>query len=233
MALLTAAVLFAAAALGSVRPTSAAANVCSPWPGCFGTAYQVTGTSHNSLAEWTYSPAAGGTVVRSVPNGTTLIVGCQANDGPQEDNKYNVYPSVPSRTWDFVWDGGISRFVWVYDWWMNTPLQQSSYNWYSWPDSAHHCNFTAPSAPTAVNAQPIGTSSVSITWVDHSSGTASFVVSNAVSSSSTLPPGTTSYLLTGLIANVFKCLTTTATLAGLSSSPSNQVCATTRRYVNL
>ncbi len=33
------------------------------------------------------------------------------------------------------------QFVWVYDRWMNTPPQEAAHGWYSWPDSAHHCNF--------------------------------------------------------------------------------------------
>jgi surface antigen len=123
----------------------AQASPCTPWPSCFGTAYQVTGTSDNSLWEWTYSPNLGGSAIRSIPNGYTLWVGCQANNGPQEDNKFNIYPSVPSTTWDFAWDGGVNRYVWVYDWWMNTPPQKAAYNWYSWADSAHHCNFQAGS----------------------------------------------------------------------------------------
>ncbi len=122
----------------------ASASTCTPWPSCFGAAYQVTGTPDNSLWEWTYSPSLGGSTIRTIPNGYTLWVACQANDGPQEDGKYNVYPTVPSTTWDFAWDSGNSRYVWVYDWWMNTPPQQAAYNWYSWPDSAHHCNFSGP-----------------------------------------------------------------------------------------
>ena len=120
---------------------SAKAAECTPWPSCFGAAYQVAGTPDNSLWEWTGDPSNGGTAIRSVPNHYTLWVGCQANNGPQEDGKYNVYPSVPARTWDFAWDTGLGRFVWVYDWWMNTPHEMAAYNWYSWPDSAHHCNF--------------------------------------------------------------------------------------------
>jgi hypothetical protein len=110
-----------------------------PWP-CSGAPYQVTGTA-GSLPEWTLNPKGGWTEIGTIPNGYTLWVSCQANDGPQENHKYNVYPSVPSRTWDRTWDSGKGRFVWVYGWWMNTPPEEAAYNWYSWPDSAHHCNF--------------------------------------------------------------------------------------------
>ncbi len=131
----------AAGLLGIGSASPALASVCSPFPSCTGAApYQVTGTPDNSLSEWTNSPALSGSIVRSVPNGTTLWVVCQANDGPQEDGKYNA-ANVPSRTWDFSWDAGLGRYVWVYDWWMNTPPQNAAYNWYSWPDAAHHCNF--------------------------------------------------------------------------------------------
>src|SRR5215469_14559463 len=109
-----------AAMLVAVPASPADASLCSPWPSCFGAAYQVTGTPDNSLWEWSDSPSNGGTAIRSVANGSTLWVGCQADNGPQEDNEYNVYPSVPAQTWDFAWDSGLSRFVWVYDWWMNT-----------------------------------------------------------------------------------------------------------------
>lgn len=127
--------------VAAVGATPAQAAACTPWPSCFGAPYQVSGTPDNSLWEWSDSPSLGGTALRSVGNGYTLIVGCQANNGPQQDNKYNVYPSAPSRTWDFAYDSGLGRFVWVYDWWMNTPPQMAAYNWYSWPDAAHHCNF--------------------------------------------------------------------------------------------
>lgn len=60
-------------ALGvAMSGNSAHASYCSPWPTCFGTAYQVTGTPDNSLDEWSNSPLLGGTIVRSVPNGSTL-----------------------------------------------------------------------------------------------------------------------------------------------------------------
>jgi hypothetical protein len=129
----------------------AGAASCSPWPSCFGAAYQVSGTPDNSLWEWNNSPSLGGSAIRAIPNGYTLIVGCQANDGPQEDGKYNSYPTVPSTTWDFAWDGGLSRYVWVYDWWMNTPPQQAAY----------HCNFGPPPPPRggAGPYQVIGTDS--------------------------------------------------------------------------
>ena len=125
--------------IGTVSAGPANASPCSPWPSCFGGTYQVTGTPDNSLTEWTFSPSLGGSAIRSVANGYTLVVGCQANDGPQEDGKYNVYPSVPSTTWDFAWDGGLGRYVYVYDWWMNTPPE--THNGYSWTNSAWHCNF--------------------------------------------------------------------------------------------
>jgi len=139
--------------LGGV--STAKASPCTPWPGCFGTPYQVTGTPDNSLTEWTGSPSLGGTAITSVPNGYTLVVGCQANDGPQEDGEYNVYPSAPSTTWDFAWDSGSGRFVWVYDWWMNTPPQQAAYSWYSWQDSSRHCNFSPGNGTTPANGSTI------------------------------------------------------------------------------
>lgn len=121
----------------------AKASTCTPNPQCSQNAYQVTGTPDNSLAEWSAPPGdPGAAVLRSVPNGTTLYVSCQIPDGPQIDLEFNIDPNgayVPSRTWDYVYDPGINQFVWVYDWWMNTPPQQAAYNWYSWPDTAHAC----------------------------------------------------------------------------------------------
>jgi hypothetical protein len=133
--------LLAAGLAGVAVAPPARAAVCAPWPSCFGTAYQVSGTSDNSLWEWTNDPQHGGSAIRAVPNGYTLLVRCQANDGLQEDGEYNIHWTVPSTTWDLAWDTGLGRTVWVYDWWMNTPPQQGAYNWYSWPDSGHHCNF--------------------------------------------------------------------------------------------
>jgi hypothetical protein len=53
-------------------------------------AYQVTGTPDNSLAEWSGLPGYGTGVYRSVPNGTTLYLVCQVNDGPQIDPEFNL-----------------------------------------------------------------------------------------------------------------------------------------------
>ena len=136
--LLALATVASAFAICSALP--AKASPCSPFPSCFGSAYQVSGTPDNSLWEWTGNPSGGGTAIRPVANGYTLVVGCQANNGPQEDDEYNA-PGVPSQTWDLAWDSGLGRFVWVYDWWMNTPPQNAAYNWYSWPEQSRHCNF--------------------------------------------------------------------------------------------
>lgn len=175
--------------LGVGLASSGQASPYSPWPICFGAAYQVTGTPDNSLAEWTNSPNLGGSIVRYVTNGTTLWVACQANDGPQEDGKYNA-TNVPSKTWDFTWDPGLARYVWVYDWWMSTPPQKAAYNWYSWPDSAHHCNFNGPPpgpppAVTSITAVPTSSGSVHVQWQDNSGGAASYVISNG----NYTPPG--------------------------------------------
>jgi hypothetical protein len=148
-------VVSAIGVIGLASPDPANANVCSPWPSCFGGTYQVTGTADNALTEWTFSPSMGGTAIRSVANGYSLVVGCQANDGPQEDGKYNVNPTVPSTTWDFAWDAGLSRFVWVYDWWMNTPSQNANYSWYSWPDSSRHCNFSSSAGATPASGSTV------------------------------------------------------------------------------
>jgi hypothetical protein len=134
-------------AIGSALP--ARAEICTPQqPGCTTyEAYQVTGTPDNSLAEWSGLPGNGTAVLRSVPNGTTVYLVCQVNNGPQIDPEFNLAPDgtyVPSRTWDLVYDPGASSvtnlpLVWVYDWWLNTPPQQAAYNWHSWPDTAHQC----------------------------------------------------------------------------------------------
>jgi hypothetical protein len=223
--------VMAAGAVTIFGQAQANAALCSPWPSCFGTAYQVTGTPDNSLWEWSGSPTGGGTAIRSVSNGYTLWVGCQANNGPQEDGKYNVYPSVPSKTWDFTWDSGLGRFVWVYDWWMNTPPQKSAYSWYSWPDSAHHCNFgnpppQTPPTPTNVTAVPTSSGTIHVTWHDNSSGSAAYVVSNGSVSSADLPAGTTSYDW-DVSPGTYMCFTIAAKFDGLQSPWSAYGCTTT------
>jgi hypothetical protein len=208
-----------------------ASRPCSPWPKCFGAPYQVTGTPDNSLWEWSDNPSNGGAAIRTVPNGYTLWVGCQANDGPPEDGKYNIYPTVPSRTWDSSWDSGLSRFVWVYDWWMNTPPQQAAYDWYSWPDAAHHCNFTAPPpgsppAPTSVRAVPTSSGNIHITWRDNTGGSANYVVRNGVTTSTTLPVSSTSYDWT-VNPGTHMCFTVAAKRDGIQSPWSAPACTTT------
>lgn len=134
--LLTAALTTAAGA----RP--AAALPCAGWPQCSGGAgtFQVSGTPDNDLEEWTYSPSRGGVDLGHRVNGDSLWIICQANDGPQEDSKFNA-PNVPSTTWDYVYDPARQDFVWVYDWWMNTPPQNQADNWYSFSATSLHCNF--------------------------------------------------------------------------------------------
>lgn len=208
----------------------AKASPCTPWPSCFGAAYQVSGTPDNSLVEWTTSPALGGSIVRSVPNGTTLWVGCQANDGPQEDGEYNA-PGVPSQTWDFTWDPGISQYVWVYDWWMNTPPQQAAYNWYSWPDTARHCNFNAPPpgpppAVTSITAVPTSSGTIHVQWQDNSGGSASYIISNGNVSKPELGFGASSYDWP-VSPGTYMCFTVIAHANGLWSSWSPYACTTT------
>ena len=145
--LLALATVAAAIAIGSALP--AKASVCTPFPSCFGAPFQVSGTPDNALWEWTAAPTPSGnpsppgaaTPIRTVPNGYTLYVGCQTNVGPQEDGEVNYHDGVyyASQTWDYAWDPALGKFVWVYDWWMTTPQQNFNYNWYSWPDDAHHC----------------------------------------------------------------------------------------------
>jgi hypothetical protein len=214
-----------------VHARPAAAALCSPWPSCFGAAYQVAGTPDNSLTEWTGDPANGATTIRTITNGYTLWVGCQANDGPQEDGKYNVYPSVPATTWDFAWDSGLSRFVWVYDWWMNTPAENAADNWYSWSSPAKHCNFNTsppetPAAPTSVTAVPTSSGTIHVTWKDNTGGSAQYVVSNSSVSSPVLAAGTTSYDWT-VPPGTYMCFTIAAKFDGLQSPWSSYGCTTT------
>jgi hypothetical protein len=222
----------AAAVLVITGPAqSARAAECTPWPSCFGSAYQVTGTPDNSLWEWTGDPSSGGSAIRSVSNGYTLWVGCQANDGPQEDNEYNVYPSVPAKTWDFAYDSGLGRFVWVYDWWMNTPQEKAAYNWYSWPDSAHHCNFgtpppETPPAPTGVTAVPTSSGTIHIQWQDNSGDSANYVVDNGNTPSADLSVGTTSYNWP-VAPGTYMCFTVAAARQGLQSAWTAYACTTT------
>ncbi|HLH83791.1 MAG TPA: hypothetical protein VKV38_11045 [Trebonia sp.] len=120
---------------GSVTAGTAAtasAAPCSPWPTCSGGAgYFQAIPFDNALWEANGNPA-NGNWIRTIPSGYTLYVFCQANNGPSEDGE-------PGTTWDFAWDAGLQRYVYVYDWWMNTPPEM--YNGYSWPNSAWHCNF--------------------------------------------------------------------------------------------
>jgi len=217
-----------AALLAVARPGSAQAAVCSPWPTCFGAAYQVSGAPDNALGEWTYSPSDGGTEIRTIANGTTLYVGCQANNGPQEYGEWDA-TNVPSRTWDFGWDPGLQRYVWVYDWWMNTPEQTAANDWYSWSASSMHCNFAegTPVAPDNVTATAVGTGTIRVTWTDTNGGLANYVVSNGNTSSADLATGTQSYYWTGLAPGQYMCFTITAKLNGLQSPWTPYACTTT------
>ncbi|WP_073948053.1 M23 family metallopeptidase [Streptomyces kebangsaanensis] len=93
------AVLLTVAAVGLASPARAAT-------------YQVTGADSQGLA--VQSEPHVNHVLRYVPNGTSLNVSCQINNGDQVDGK--VYNGRPFTTWDQLADG-----TWVYDWYMNTP----------------------------------------------------------------------------------------------------------------
>lgn len=74
--------------------------------------YQVTGADSQGLAIQSLPQV--NHVLRWVPNGTTLNVVCQVNNGGQADGRTKY--GHPFTTWDMLSDG-----TWVYDWYMNTP----------------------------------------------------------------------------------------------------------------
>lgn len=75
--------------------------------------YQVIGTDSQGLA--VQSQPHVNHVVEWVPNGTTLNVVCQVNNGDQVDGRTEY--GHPFTTWDKLSDGN-----WVYDWYMTTSV---------------------------------------------------------------------------------------------------------------
>ncbi len=84
---------------------SLALSPCTPWPSCFGGAYQVSGTPDNSLWEWTDSPSNGfsGAVNATVKS----WVGMVHSAADSFDSGYLDYPA----------DGNTSE--WQNDDWKN------------------------------------------------------------------------------------------------------------------
>ncbi|MEV1175024.1 peptidoglycan DD-metalloendopeptidase family protein [Nonomuraea sp. NPDC049784] len=98
--------------------------------------YQVTGADAQGLA--IQSEPHINHVIRYVPNGTSLDVACQVNNGDQVDGK--VYNGQPFRTWDRLADG-----TWVYDWYMNTPTVGSD----GYSPGIQHCDSGGSVPPLA------------------------------------------------------------------------------------
>jgi hypothetical protein len=136
-----------------VGATGAIVAVASPAQACFidpdtgqclppppNPTYQVTGADSNGLANMT-QPFGKGTngsaFIKWFPNGTSLHLLCQANNGGQVDGR--VQYGRPFTTWDKLTDG-----TWVYDWYMNTPLVQTD----GYSTGFTHCNWSASSAGT-------------------------------------------------------------------------------------
>ncbi|MBO3744442.1 CHAP domain-containing protein [Streptosporangiaceae bacterium NEAU-GS5] len=88
-----------------------AACVADPYDGACVTPvnYKVKGTDGTLVVQ--KSPKVDN-VIRSLPEGATLGVVCQINNGGADP-----YDGLTSKTWDFIGDG------WVYDWYVNTPPQ--------------------------------------------------------------------------------------------------------------
>lgn len=83
-----------------------------------GIPYRVTGADSSGLAILSgphVSGHLGSVFVRYVPNGTTLDVVCQVNNGDQADGRTQY--GRPFTTWDYLTDG-----YFVYDWYMTTPV---------------------------------------------------------------------------------------------------------------
>jgi len=113
-------------------------NQCLPPPPA--PTYQVTGADSNGLANMTQpfgKGINGSTFIKWFPNGTSLRLLCQANNGGQVDGR--VQYGRPFTTWDKLTDG-----TWVYDWYMNTPLVATD----GYSPGFAHCNWTASAAGT-------------------------------------------------------------------------------------
>lgn len=104
----------------------------------------------------------------------------------------------------------------------------AAYDWYSWPDEAHHCNFsgtpTVPPVPSGITAVPTSPNSIQIKWAPSAGYT--FVVSNGNTSSPGIGPGTDDY--TWYVGpGTYMCFTVAAKNDGLQSPWSPYACATT------
>lgn len=179
-------------------------------PGGGAGTYQVTGTDSAGLAVHSL-PQLGG-VLRWVPNGTSLTVACQINDGAQVDGR--TKSGFPFRTWDRLSDG-----TWVYDWYMTTPVVGSD----GFSPGMPHCQ------AGSLYAHAIDSRSIVIDWTDPTGGNATYLVTDGVSVR-TAGRGVTSFDWTEIQEGATVCFQVSSALNGYQSPWSTPVCATTTLF---
>jgi hypothetical protein len=177
-------------------------------PGGGAGTYQVTGTDSAGLAVHSV-PALGG-VLRWVPNGTSLTVSCQINDGAQVDGR--TRNGQPFTTWDQLTDG-----TWVYDWYMTTPVVGND----GFSPGMPHCQ------AGSLAAWATGPNTVHLSWTDSTHGNATYLLTDqdVVRTAGHV----TSFDWTGLPEDKTICFQISSALNGYTTPWSSSVCATTPR----
>jgi hypothetical protein len=178
-------------------------------PGGGAGTYQVTGTDSAGLAVHSL-PQLGG-VLRWVPNGTSLAVACQINDGAQVDDR--TRSGLPFTTWDQLSDG-----TWVYDWYMTTPVVGSD----GFSPGMPHC------AAGSVSALAISSTAIRIGWTDSTDGNAIYAVTDGFEVR-TAGQGATGFNWSGIPQGTTTCFQVSSALNGYGSPWSAPACATTPR----
>jgi hypothetical protein len=178
-------------------------------PGGGAGTYQVTGTDSAGLAVHSV-PALGG-VLQWVPNGTSLTVSCQINDGAQVDGR--TRNGQPFTTWDQLTDG-----TWVYDWYMTTPVVGSD----GFSPGMPHCQ------AGGFTVWPTDARTIHLAWTDATHGNATYSVTDEVTVR-TAGQGVTSYDWTGIAEDKTVCFKISSALNGYVTPWSAAVCTTTPR----
>jgi hypothetical protein len=180
-------------------------------PGGGAGTYQVTGTDSAGLAVHS-APTAGG-ILRYVPNGTSVTVSCQINDGAQVDGRTQY--SHPFTTWDQLSDG-----TFVYDWYLTTAIVATD----GYSPGMPHCR------AGSVQAFDVAPDTVHIFWTDPTNGNATYLVTDGYTVRAA-GRGAVWFDWDGLPEASMTCFKVSSALNGYQTPWSTAVCATTNRWV--
>jgi lysophospholipase L1-like esterase len=222
----------------TAAPLQPAGTTGYDWTGLApGTYMCLTVAAKNGAGQSAWSPYACATTFPSpppVPTGvtatvtspTTIHVSWTDHSGGTAqyvvDNGNTAAPLQPAGTTGYDWTGlAPGTYMCL------TVAAVSSGGQSPWSPYACTTIPDMPPVPGAVTATATSPSTIHVTWIDNSQGTAQYVVDNGNIAAPLQPAGTSSYDWTGLTPGTYMCFTIAAKNSSGQSAWSRYSCATT------